>query len=203
MKRILTVICIILAVCMLSTTTVFAQGISAADSVDAIDVADADAAAVGGSYTLTDDGEPVLEVAHVHKPGLTAALSDRSNGYYTAEFMLPETNYQVYLTGLTQNNADELRRMIIGAYTEGEDFDLTNLGFIDAEKTWADDGDENLCWAASASNLLTYTGWAAQAGFASTDDVFEAFISVFDDDGGNVECPAGIFQTGTLSPGAG
>lgn len=201
MKKLLTVICIILAVCMLSTTTAFAQSVPSADSVAEIDVSDADAAAVGDSYMLTDGSETVLEVAHVHKPGLTAALSDRSNGYYTAEFMLPETNYQVYLTGLTQDNADELRRMIIAAYTEGEDFDLTNLGFIDAEKTWADDGDENLCWAASTSNLLTYTGWAAQAGFTSTDDVFEAFISAFDDDGGNVEYATGWFLDGVAAPG--
>ena len=201
MKRILTVICILLAICMLSTTTVFAQSAPAADSADAIDIADADAAAVGDSYTLTDGGEPVLEVAHVYKPGLTAALSDRSNGYYTAEFMLPETNYQVYLTGLTQDNTEEIRQMIINAYTEGGDFDFKNLGFIDAEKTWADDGDENLCWAASTSNLLTYTGWAAQAGFASADDVFEAFISAFDDNGGNVEFATGWFLDGVAAPG--
>lgn len=204
MKKLLSLLCMILVMCAVSTTVVFAESVPAAaeETVTRIEVDETAAAAVGDSYTLTDGGEPVLEVIHVKESGMTTALNGTTtNGYYTAEFMLPETNYQVFLTGLTQDNADEIRQAIIEAYTEGEDFDLTNLGFIDAEKTWPDDGDENLCWAASASNILTYTGWAAQAGFDSEDDVFEAFIEAFNDDGGNVEYATGWFLDGAAAPG--
>ena len=201
MKKGFTVLCMLLTLCILSTTVVFAESVPAAETAAALDVSDAGEAPAGGSYTLVDDGEPVLEVRHVEEPGMTAALNDTATGYYTADFMLPETNYRVYLTGLTQDNVEEIRQAIVDAYTEGEDFDLKNLGFIDAEKTWKNDGDENLCWAASASNILTYTGWAAQAGFVSTDDVFEAFIRAFNDDGGNVEYATGWFINGVAAPG--
>ncbi|MBQ3264799.1 MAG: dockerin type I repeat-containing protein [Ruminococcus sp.] len=204
-KRLLALFSILLVISLLSTVTAFAGAVpdaSIEEAVGRIDIADVGSAPESGSYILTDDGETVLEVKHVEEPGLTAALNDTTaNGYYTAEFMLPETNYRVFLTGLTQNNVSEIQQAIIEAYTEGEDFDLKNLGFIDAEKTWPDDGDENLCWAASTSNLLTYTGWASQAGFDSTDDVFEAFINAFTDAGGNIHYGTGWFFNGVSAPG--
>lgn len=199
-KLIATILCVFIVICMISSTAVFAQEAPVEEQI--ADVGAADTVCDADSYILTDDGETVLEVVHVKSPGLTAALNDTAtNGYYIADFMLPETNYHVFLTGLTQNNVDEIRQAIVEAYDGGEDFRLENLGFIDAEKTWPDDGDENLCWAASTSNLLTYTGWAGQAGFDSTDDVFEAFISAFNDDGGNVEYATGWFLDGVAAPG--
>lgn len=203
MKRLIAIILSVLIImCSISATAVFAQETSPAEQVIELDTPDAETPPAADSYIIEDDGETVLEVNHVQAPGLTAALNHTTtNGYYTADFMLPETNYHVFLTGLTQNNADEIRQAIVDAYAGGEDFRLENLGFIDTEKTWPDDGDENLCWAASTSNLLTYTGWAAQAGFDSTDDVFEAFISAFNDDGGNVEYATGWFLDGVAAPG--
>lgn len=202
MKKLIAVLFCVLIISMMTPVAVLAQEAPEGEQVIEIDAADADTAPETDSYTIVDDGETLLEVVHVKEPGLTAALSNSAaNGYYTADFMLPETNLEVYLTGLTQNNVDEIRQAIIESYTEGGDFELKNLGFIDTEKTWANDGDDNMCWAASTANLLTYTGWAAQAGFDSTDDLFEAFISNFTDDGGNVDYATGWFLNGVSSPG--
>ena len=200
-KLIAALLSVLLILSVMTSTAVVAQEVPGAEQVIDIDALDADTAPDTESYTIVDDGEPLLEVVHVKESGVTAALNDSAtNGYYTADFMLPETSYHVYLTGLTQNNVDEIRQAIIESYSEGADFELKNLGFVDAEKTWDNDGDENMCWAASTSNLLTYTGWAAQAGFESADDLFEAFISNFDDAGSNVEYATGWFLNGVAAP---
>ena len=74
-------------------------------------------------------------------------------------------------------------------------------GLIDAEKTSLnntyleeDQQDSNLCWAASAANMLWYSGWGAQAinpetgeAFASEDELFHWFSASFNDEGGNPE----------------
>lgn len=202
-KMIAALLCVLLIMSMVTSTAVFAQDQPQAEQVIDIDKLDADTAPDADSYTIVDDGEPLLEVTHVKELGVTAALENTANEYYTADFVLPDSGYQVYLTGLTKNNVDEIRQAIIAGYTEGKDFNLKNLGFIDAEKTWEKDGDENLCWAASTANLLTYTGWAAQAGFGSTDDLFEALIKGFVDEAGNVESATSWFLNGsTVSGGA-
>ena len=45
--------------------------------------------------------------------------------------------------------------------------------FTDADKTGQ--GDDNMCWAAVAANMITWSGWAADE-----DDVFEIFKSHFE-----------------------
>ena len=201
MKKLIALfLCMLIALSTLTATAVFAQEAPAEGTV--ITIEEADTVSDTDSYVLTDDGEPVLKVVRVKEFGATAALSDTAaNEYYTAEFMIPESDYSVFLTGLTQDNVGEIRQAIIGSYVEGEDFSLTNLGFIDAEKTGEKDGDDNLCWAASTSNLLTYTGWAAQAGFDSADDLFEAFIDAFENKGGNVKFATGWFINGVSATG--
>ena len=201
MKKLIALfLCMLIALSTLTATAVFAQEAPAEGTV--ITIEEADTVSDTDSYVLTDDGEPVLKVVRVKEFGATAALSDTAaNEYYTAEFMIPESDYSVFLTGLTQDNVGEIRQAIIGSYVEGEDFSLTNLGFIDAEKTGENDGDDNLCWAASTSNLLTYTGWAAQAGFDSADDLFEAFIDAFENKGGNVKFATGWFINGVSATG--
>ena len=200
-KLIAALLSVLLIMSVFTSTAVVAQEKPDAEQVIDIDVIDADTVPDADSYTIVDDGEPLLEVTRVKELGVTAALEDTESEYYTADFVLPDSGYQVYLTGLTQDNVDEIRQAIIAGYTEGEDFDLKNLGFIDAEKTWANDGDENMCWAASTANLLTYTGWAAQAGFGSTDDLFEAIISSFSDEAGNVDNATSWFLNGSTMPG--
>lgn len=205
MKKLIAIfLCVFVLICTWSATAVFAEETPDDEpEVEVIEITDADATVSDAdSYTLTDEGEPVLEVVHIQAPGMTAALDNvAQNGYYTAEFIIPETNYKVFLTGLTQENVDGIRMAIVDSFVEGEDFDLYNLGFIDAEKTWADDGDDNMCWAATSSNLLTYTGWAKKAGFNSTDDLFETFINSFTNDGGNIYYGAGWFFNGLAGDG--
>ena len=51
---------------------------------------------------------------------------------------------------------------------------LDQIPFADADKTGVDDLD--MCWAAVAANMLTWTGWAADE-----DDVFDIFKNHFED----------------------
>ena len=154
------------------------------------------------SYVVVDHGETVLKVGHVAASGLTAALSDTAaNGYYTADFLLPDSVSQVFLTGLTRDNIDEIEAAVIAGYADGS-FELTDLGFIDAEKTLEEDGDDQLCWAAASANILTYTGWAAQAGFNNTDDLFELFINSFENKAGHSYYGVGWFFNGVKNPRA-
>ena len=202
-KRISALFSVFLALLLIGSTGVSAQDVPAAQQevqqVIDVDSMGVDTIPAADSYTIVDDGEVLLEVVHVKTPGMTAALNSvTSGGCYTAEFMIPETNDKVFLTGLTQDNTDEIRQAIVENYTEGGDFELKNLGFIDSEKTWYADGDENMCWAAASSNILTYTGWAAQAGFNSADDLFEEYIASFSDGAGSVFYGFGWFFNGIV-----
>ena len=109
--------------------------------------------------------------------------------YYTVRFDLPDTTKKVVLNGLVADKVEEIQEILINSYLTSSAFDLDDVSFIDAEKVLETeegaDVDDDMCWAASASNLLTYTGWAAQAGFSSTDDVFEAYIDAFENNAGN------------------
>lgn len=117
--------------------------------------------------------------------------------YYSAEFTIPDTSKNVFLAGLTADNIEETQQMIIDSYEDAETgFALEDLSFIDAEKTINDSSDDNLCWAAACSNILTYTGWAAQADFETEDDVFDAYAEAFTDDGNNAEYGLGWFFNG-------
>ena len=51
--------------------------------------------------------------------------------------------------------------------------------FADADKSGM--GDRNMCWAASAANMLTWTGWSADE-----DDTFDLFRAYFEDKPGYV-----------------
>jgi hypothetical protein len=53
-------------------------------------------------------------------------------------------------------------------------WELDETHFADADKTGVDDLD--MCWAAVAANMLTWTGWAADE-----DDVFDIFKNHFED----------------------
>lgn len=46
-------------------------------------------------------------------------------------------------------------------------------GWSDAEKSPATAEDDNLCWAAAASNVLAWGGWGTAAGFDSSDQIFQ------------------------------
>ena len=47
-------------------------------------------------------------------------------------------------------------------------------GWFDAEKDSATTDDDDLCWAASAADILMWSGW--DAGYPNEDDVFDFFV---------------------------
>jgi len=55
----------------------------------------------------------------------------------------------------------------------------------DAEKNSVNTEDDLMCWAAQASNLLTWTRWGNVAGMTNTDEVFVYFQDHWTDEGGN------------------
>jgi len=58
--------------------------------------------------------------------------------------------------------------------TDFKMWEFNEKPFADADKIGV--GDRNMCWAASAANMLTWAGWAADE-----DDTFDIFRSYFED----------------------
>ena len=160
--------------------------------IEMLDNADA-AVATGNGDNPNPDIDIVDEFDDPEPSG-----TEMPGGYYSARFDLPDTKKEVFLTGLTAEKVEEIKTKLILNFAAADDFDLEDLSFIDAEKTLTDtDGDEEMCWAGTISNMLTYTGWAAKAGFNSTDDVFEQLINDFEDKGHNQYYTLGWFFNGT------
>ena len=147
------------------------------------------------SYAVYCGEDRILE-AKLHRSvaGKKAALpgvSRAGNGYYAVEFDVSGSQ-TAFITGLTADNLYEVQTELISARQKGAAFDMTHVDFIDAEKMDRQAGsglDSNLCWAASASNVLHYTGWGAQAdeSLTSPDAIFQQYIGYFNDNGLNSE----------------
>lgn len=108
--------------------------------------------------------------------------------YYTIDFALDGTQ-RAYLTGLTANQLADIAEEISTFQTEV---------FYDAEKT--DVGDTDLCWAATSSNMLRYTGWGLVNGLKTEDDILTYFTNHFTDDGSTIEAGNEWFLTGVYAP---
>jgi hypothetical protein len=74
----------------------------------------------------------------------------------------------------------------------GPAFGLSYFGYndfggswYDAEKTLGNTEDDLMCWAATGSNMLTYTGWGFPVGasFSNEDDIFAYFQNHWTDAG--------------------
>lgn len=203
MKKALSIlIAVILTLTLMCQTTVFAESTPPTEVDETpieVDVAEAEDVPVDGSFTLTDDGEPVLEVKHQNELAVTGAFDGTMmNGFYTADFVMPDTGYNVFLTGLTQDNVEQIKQAIIDNYVEGKLFEMKNLGFIDVEKTYYGE-DSLMCGPAAASNMLVGSGWAAQAGFTNSDDLFERFVDAFPNQGTAEETVISWFFSGITS----
>lgn len=193
MKRIVSFVCALILIIQLCTVAVNAVEVDTAptgicavisDQNGSFTLSGAEAAEVpdaNQSYELYVDRQPVLSV-EAQNSELTATGASLPT-FYRAEFMIPDTTLQVFLTGLRSENVEELQRTIIDSFTQRSSFELSDLSFIDTEKTALSDGDENLCWAAASSNILYYTGWGAKAGFSDEDELFDLFASSFNDKG--------------------
>ncbi len=65
------------------------------------------------------------------------------------------------------------------------DVDFSSVrSWCDAEKAFWDRDDDNLCWAASASNVLEWTGWGLVDGMTTTDEIFKHFQDHWTDEEG-------------------
>lgn len=194
MKKCISVLCLLLVAVLCCTPVVSAArvdseplgkvyAVATTESGKTAKIAAPDAEDIDrlAEYELYVAQEPVLSVGSTAGEAVGAAAP----AYYHVQFMLPGTTEEVYLTGLRAEYVEQIQQAILDNILSGVSFDLTDLGFIDTEKTAAEDDDESLCWAAATSNVLTYTGWAAQAGYKNTDDVFELFIRSFTNNGGN------------------
>ncbi|MEE0956634.1 MAG: dockerin type I domain-containing protein [Ruminococcus sp.] len=134
------------------------------------------------SYEVRYTGDTLMKV-ELHNIKNTAGVGAQAqpmNAYYAVEFDL-DGNQTAFVTGLTADNVQKLQDAMIQAHKNNTPFDLTDAGFIDAELSGKAGVDKNLNWAAASANLLTYTGWAAKAGFKNEDEVFSAFASAFED----------------------
>ena len=188
MKKFLTVAAMVLA----TAVTV--------SSVPAVSAAEVNYVPMGVYSVVTDDDgteqmvgapdENEVENAQEYelyvdrKEVLSVGASGDSSKRYHVDFMLPDTTNEVYLTGLSADKVEEIQQKIIDSYVEGEPFDFNDLEFIDAEKLVPGNSDSNLCWAASCSNMLAYTGWAQRAGFADEDEVFDLYNASFSNSAG-------------------
>ena len=134
------------------------------------------------SLEVVYDDEVILtvEAKDIASAGSAAAAS---NGYYTVDFMFPDSEKECFISGMTARKAGTIQDEIIAAWAESTQFSLEDVDFIDAEKRGSEAGDSQQCWAATISNMLHFTGWGDQAGFHSEDDLFDIFPENFIDDG--------------------
>ena len=171
------------------------------------------------SYAVTYGGAELLSVT-LHdfeaccrpaSAGADDGGATPADGWCTLSFPLDSEAYpncEVFLTGLGADAASEVQAMLTGAAAGYRSFELDRLSFIDAEKlstakagdeTYSDDSE--LCWAASASNLLLYTGWAAKAGMdGDEDDLLDLFEASFGDGPGSVRYGLTWFFNGSFYP---
>ena len=160
-----------------------------------------------GSYKIYFGDEEVIEVrlnnikqteskSDNRLPLLTSSGASLSaGGYYSVEFRLNDTTEYAFITGLTENNVENVQKELLKSKLENSKFSITDADFIDAEKLkFGKAQDDNLCWAASTADMLEYSGWAKKAAevnpevsdkFLNEDTIFDLFVSNFNDNGGN------------------
>ncbi|MEE0956632.1 MAG: dockerin type I repeat-containing protein [Ruminococcus sp.] len=151
------------------------------------------------SYELLYNKKSVLTVTltDMQSSSAVAASSSKTlNGYCAVEFDGLEGNQSAFITGLSPSNVQEVQDELLKCCAENTTMELEALDFIDAEKQGIEDKDLYQCWAASCSNILTYTGWAKEAGFEDEDDMFDTFSESFDDYGSAFEYGMAWFFNG-------
>ena len=174
-----------------------AEGIVNAESIEKIGTV--------SSYAIYENDEEFMNVTirNIALP-MEQSVSGNSllNGYYAVKFTLSETdNTTAFLTGLTGSNVSEVQTQLINARLENSAFSMESLDFIDTEKTnIKGHGDDLLCWAATACNMLWYTGWGERAPFGSEDDIFDLYNDNFSDLGSTVHYGLQWFFNGSYRP---
>lgn len=172
-----------------------------------LEIYDAGGKFVRGSYAVTDNERLSLEnldagdyyVKVYGRRGATINYSlewDTKHvkpGFAHSEFVLADGD-MAYVVGT--DSLDESSFDIHRKYCEGD-----GATVIDAEKTFATHGDDNLCWAATLSNMLAWTGWGRKClGSENLDKaedvIFRTFMDNFEDGRSAFEYGVNWFFTG-------
>ena len=107
------------------------------------------------------------------------------NGYVSISFPVPGTTKEIYVAGLREDKAEEIRDKLLEAYDDSGRFYIVDESIIDTEKTADCEIDNNLCFAAAGCNMLYYTGWYKMIdpdlGLLTEDDLFEKVIPEYTD----------------------
>ena len=146
------------------------------------------------------DGEPEDSTESPVIYGLSVKPLETNERYSSLSFYFESEGkeYRCFVTGLETGGDTEpadyekLAREIAGSFLSGERFVLSGetsqeeyglaLDLIDAEKKWQNDTrDRNICWAASAADMLELTGWNTGE---NEDEAFSDFRENFSDLGG-------------------
>ncbi len=163
-----------------TTTDVYDSDIAAKIATEATELSNAELSNLASqSFSLLTNAEG---------SSINGSLVSMVGDYYTIDFALAGTQ-RAYLTGLTASQVIDLAEGISSFQTDV---------FYDAEKT--DVGDTELCWAATCSNMLRYTGWGMVSDFQTEDDILAYFTSHFTDDGSTIEAGNEWFLTGVYAP---
>ena len=107
---------------------------------------------------------------------------------YTNQIYQSQDGYIVYLAGLGFELSNEVYQKLIEAITTTTNkFSLgtDSLAFIDAEKKTVTEANQDhlLCWAASSSDMLEYSGWLSLVNdFDNVDIAFSDYADKFKDD---------------------
>ena len=150
------------------------------------------------NYEVRYEEERILFVEPVGAALSGTYSTTKLNKYYAVTFPLPGTNKECFLTGLTATSVDHICDELIKHYADGTTFVIESLNIIDAEKLYSTrGGDDLLCWAASCSNMLHYTGWGAQAQFNDEDALLKEFAASFIDAGFGPEMGIRWFFSGS------
>ncbi|MBQ2790396.1 MAG: hypothetical protein IJE97_12245, partial [Thermoguttaceae bacterium] len=110
-----------------------------------------------------------------------ASASSASEPVFSAEYRVEGTTW-AFVAGLSAAEAAELTTAVSSYQTSS---------YYDVNKSWS--GDEQMCWAASTSNLLKYAGFDAGM---SVEEIFDAFKTSFTDAGGAVSYGVEWFLNG-------
>ena len=162
-----------------------------------------EAAALEGvsSYELLYGGKTLLTVTlrDIQNSNGTAANPYKMNGYYAVDIENIRGNKSAFVTGLSPSNVQQVEDALIKSASSNEAMDITALDFIDTEKQGLEESDLYLCWAGASANVLTYTGWAEQAGFRDSDELFEKYIDSFSNNGNSTENSMAWFFNGAYN----
>ena len=176
------------------------------------------AAAAEGQESQRPEGNTMSDSEPASASGEQAALNrnisisrEESSVSQTVSVTLNDPDrLTVTIKGLSDESRDDVLRQIesgidivLEYYPRGSMI-IQKQDLVDAEKYKLSGYDENLCWAATAANMLWTSNYAQQAvnpktdaNFQSVDEVFDYFREVFRDEGGNTNAAFNLFFAGS------